>query len=547
MKFSILAILPLLAMQSIEAMKKPSIKEKNTHKFQIIIAKPDAEWLEKLAKTQQTEEWKILEKNRTLTQELFQSDILAKQSSQITSTLIYIKNVLNKAESSTKQRALLAEKSNLKSAFDQELKKQYENVKTALDLAEKGDAQVHNLVLTKLLDCLKQNNELGKQTIFEMEQEIVGYLNNEETLDCIYNPQLIEMELKTIKSRGSTAKECWYDIEEACKEFNAILSLRKINEEAIENLTTCHNHLEKCFDTKSIRFFQQALASRVKGHEELKNIFIHKYTVLKELIAAKESAIIDYYNEWIRLIRTAPIKIQNWTSDELKKALENKQTIEKHLNVLVPCTLISDTIKIHAKLLHAFNNKLIESINKKLTLAPAKVTLPERTQDPDKEPIPKGYFPLCKIEADVHTKSTIINALEKWKHCSSLALDPTNTILYPEERARAHSFHFVSNGNTRISLAMIKQKKNSKKPFKITDDIQFIDEDKQAQWIQFENVGPDKVYHSQHQDKFYLYCPTIDAQNAYLVENILAECTIDAPATATVSSDGIPNPTTDEK
>jgi hypothetical protein len=94
---------------------------------------------------------------------------------------------------------------------------------------------------------------------------------------------------------------------------------------------------------------------------------------------------------------------------------------------------------------------------------------------------------------------------------------------------------------------MIKQKKNSKKPFKITDGIQFIDEDKQAQWIQFENVGPDKVYHSQHQDKFYLYCPTIDAQNAYLVENILAECTIDAPATATVSSDGIPNPTTDEK
>ena len=548
MKFSIVAILLLLAMQSNLAMKKLSIKDTSTHRFQFKIAKPDAEWREKLAKAQQTEEWKILEKNRALTEELFQSDILAKQSSQIRSTFNYIKNLFNKADSSAQLRAMLKEKSDLQNVLDEELKKQNENIKMALDIAEMGDAEVHHRVLTKLHECLKENNALQKQTIFQMEQEIASYLNNEKVHNCIHHPRAIELALKAISSSAITAETSWNYLEQACKECTALIALRQANETTISNLTACHNHLDQCFDNKLINAFKQVLTNRIKGHKELNYEFTHLNIVLRELIAAKETAIIDYYKKWIKQINLAYIKIQNWTTVELEKAQQHKQIIEKHLNLLVPCPLISDKIKNKAQLLNTFNNSLIDLIQKKLSLVPLNVTQkPEPTEDPDNEPIPKGYFPLCSIEADVHTKDTIIDALEKWKHYSSLTLDPTNTILYPEERARAHSFHFVSNGNACISLAMIKQKKNSKKPFRITDGIQFIDEDKKTQWIRFETVGPDKVYHSPHLNKFYLYSPAMDTQNAYLVESILAECTLEQTASTNESSGQSPNPTTDEK
>lgn len=508
---------------------------------------PDASWQETL---NNNKNWQALEQNRIITIQVFQLEDLQRKLHKQTAVLKKYKNALE----AMRKFAEVTEIVNGDILLLDPLINFHEATSNQLSNTLEKEKLIHYLLETKTFDA-------GNETDYDTDENLSALQKQlqKKFIFCTTEVNQIEVMMHAfLGCTNSCHERLLKPASDITTHLQAFADSFKTDSDPFTNIVT----LLSDFDI---------LADRIALNEDT----AHYYQASKELLTLFFNSVVSekfmagiYARQSIsKAIRTKHQEIQKTLTGTLQ---ENERIAIQHLSNRIARIRKAATSKNHTKalldeiedknrILTTFNKHIQRSshisvllkqvVQKTFQAHNTYRTCALKTINSNNPPIDskstqllpnQKLFPSDGIEHDLYTAKTIARELTQWKHAIWLMIDPRNTCTFEGEDGQssvvAYKVHFVSNSQQSIDLSALADDLFTVQAF------EYCDADDTKQSAQFMIHPKSKLY--SYNSKFYLYNPCQDVARAYLVEQMLTECTENN--FTSVASDANPNPTINE-
>lgn len=320
-------------------------------------------------------------------------------------------------------------------------------------------------------------------------------------------------------------------------DYNSLQQKIRLNQHTRQYYQTSKEFLDYFFTAAQCQKFLAGIAARLSLSKAIASQHQLLQKKLTKSLRENETIAIQNLSNRIAKTRKQAAHSATYTMQQLDEIKHMDTILKEFSDHIEKSSLVSIALKEIVQKTFQANSTFIScaSRNAARRLEDTAKAAVEKINTPAPE---EKLFPSDDIEHNIYSAKTIERALSKWKRAISLNMDPKNTCTFDREDGQAplvaYRVHFVSNSQQSINLSAVVNNLFSVHAF------EFCDADNTQQSAQFMLHPNFKLYN--YDSKFYLYNPHQDVERAYLVEQMLTECTENV--FTNVTSDAILNPAT---